>query len=179
MTDEILSQEKMKIVKELADTNIKISEAKNILFKLQENETEYLEGREKKALHKIQEVLTNSAELLDQTQKNYESVHEFCKTISDYSDFLQDTHGKLQSLIELFNKRNELWEENIRKQDEESARQKNIIKQDTKSIEEREKRINVAREDIKKEREHIQSQQATLLVSFQAEKDLWNKIHKL
>ncbi len=177
--ENVLDKQNMEAVKELTNTSMKISEAKNLLFKLQEEETEYLVLREDKALAKIQKVLENSQDLIDKTHKNYESVHEFCKTVADYAEFLEKAHEKFQDLLTMFEKRNEIWNENIRLQDEELSRQKSIIKKDTDSIKVREKRIEESTRELKKEREHIESQQATLLVSYQAEKELWNKIHKI
>ena len=81
-------------------------------------------------------------------------------------------------MLEVFTKRNELWEENVKKINQELANQRHAIIQDTKGIEEREKRIDAEKESIEKQRKYIESQQATLLSSYEVEKDLWNKIHQ-
>lgn len=168
----------MNSVKALADTNLKISEAKNLLFKLQEDETEYLINREKKALDKISKVFVESKDLLDKTHQNYEEIHQFCKTVSEYADFLAENHSKFQDMLATFHKRNELWEENVKKINQELADQRHAIKQDTEAITEREKRISEAKENIKKEKELIESRQQALLASYRQEKDLWDKLKK-
>lgn len=178
MDETTVSKQNMDSLKALSDVNLKISEAKNLLFKLQEDETEYLELREKKALDKIKGALIESSNIVKETEENHDKVHDFCKKVSEYADFLFTAHERFRGMIEVFNKKNELWDEIVRKQDEDIAHQRNLIKQDVKSIEEREGRMVEAVARLKADREHLESQQVTLAASFQLEKDLWNKIHK-
>jgi len=174
-----LEPQKMQMLKEMADTNVRISDAKNLLFKLQEDETVYLEAREKKAMVKINKVFEDSKDLLDKTYKNYEEIHQFCQKVNEYADFLSETHTKFQKILEVFEKKNELWEKNVKNTNEEIAKQRKIIEQDSKAIKIREERIDEENEKIKKEREHLESQQVALSVAFKVEKDLWNKMNKI
>lgn len=176
---EILEKQKMDVLKVLADTNIKISEAKNTLFKIQEDETEYLKKREEKALVKVQKVLDESKEILDKAHSNYEDTHKFCQTISNYSDFLGEAHGKFTDMLDLFNEKNELWDKNAKLQYEEIARQRKIVEQDTKDIETREKAIKEALKIIENEKILIASRQASLKIALDAEKKLWDKLQKI
>ncbi len=171
-----LEQTKMQIMSELANTNLKISEAKNVIFKLQEEETEYLIEREKKALGKIQNVLQESRNLIEETHQNYAQVEEFCQTLVGFSDFLNESHDKMSLMLETFKKKNELWDENVKIQYEEIARQRKIVEQDTKAIESREQRIEEARLNLVKEREQIESRQQALLISYKIEKELFDKL---
>lgn len=176
MNIEELEQKKMDIMKELASTNIKISDAKNLVLKLQEEETEYLVNREKKALAKVDNVLAESKDLLNRTHENYEEIHQFCQTVSQYADFLKETQDKFQDMLLLFERKNELWEENIKKINQEIADQRHIIKQDTENIEKREKIIIESTERLNKEKGHIESRQQALLLAHKTQKDLWEKI---
>lgn len=178
MNEQILEKENMNSIKALSDVNIKISDAKNLLFKLQEEETEYLVKREEKALEKINKVLNESKDLLDKTHQNYEEIHQFCQVVSGYADFLEEAHEKFKRLLELFNKRNEVWDENAKQQYAEIARQKKILEQDAEAIGTREIKITEAKKEIIREREHLASQQSSLLTAFKVEKDLWNKLQK-
>jgi hypothetical protein len=173
-----LEKSRMDAVKELADTSMKISESKNILLKLQEKETEYLIAREEKAINKINKVLEESKDLLDKTQGNYEQIHIFCRTVSEYADFLSEAQGKFQKMLELFEERNKLWEENAQLQYAEIARQRKITEQDTKAIETREKKIEEATKSLQKDREYIESQRASLLAAYSVEQKLWDKIQR-
>lgn len=172
-----LEQKKMESIRELANVSMKISEAKNLLFKLQEEETDYLVSREKKALEKVNKILEDSRDLLDKTHQNYEEIHKFCQTITEYADFLSETYEKLQGLIQIFNKKNEIWEENAKRQNIELSTQRKLIENDAKTVEERKKRMDEERESIKKEREHLESQQVALAGVYKLEKDLWEKTH--
>lgn len=178
MNEQILEKEKMDSIKALSDVNIKISEARNVLFKLQEEETEYLVKREEKVLGKINKVFEESRDLLYETHKNYEEVHEFCQTISNYSDFVSESYKKLQNLLELFKNKNKLWEENVNKINIELAHQRKLIENDTKAIKERENRMDEESKGLKAQREHIESQQVTLSISYNLEKELFEKITK-
>lgn len=53
MENHILEKKTMEAVKALSDLTLKISEQQNLLCKLQEEETEYLIEREKKAMERI------------------------------------------------------------------------------------------------------------------------------
>lgn len=173
-----LEREKMEVVREISATNLKISEAKNLLFKLQEEETEYLEKREQKALEKVQKVLAESRDLLEVTTGNYDLIHEFCKTLSGYADFLEEAHEKFGKMLEHFDERNAEWDKNAKLQHGEIARQRKIVEGDKKALEEREKRMDEKAESLKAQREHIESQQKSLAAAFKVEKDLWEKLKK-
>lgn len=173
-----LEKQKMDILSEIATTNMKISEAKNLLTTLQEKETEYLIIREKKALTKITKVLEESKDLLDKTHQNYEHIHEFCKTLSGYADFLDETHEKFSKMLETFAKRNEIWDENAKRQYEEIARQRKIVEQDAEAVAKRETKIIETKKGLIREREQIESRQQALLIAYKTEKDLWDKLNK-
>lgn len=175
--EQTINTEKMNALKALADTNLKVSEARNVLFKLQEDEMEYLEIREKKALIKIQKALSDSQELIDETHKNYEKVTDFCQIISNYFDFLDKTHEKVQKMIDSFNERNEIWDKSFTKQQEDIAYQKRLISQDSKMLDTKEKQLNEMKVRLKKQQEHLESRQATLEASYKVEKSLWDKIN--
>lgn len=174
--EHILEKENMDAIKALSDVNIKVSEAKNLLFKLQEEETEYLVQREEKALSKINKVLVESKDLLDKTHQNYESIHEFCRSVSGYAEFLTETYNKFQKLLEIFKERNEIWDKNAKHQDVEFANLRKLIENDTKAVEEREKRVAEETKSLQVQREQIESRQQALLVSYKVEKDLWDQI---
>jgi len=171
-----LQQEKIEILRELANTNIQISNAKNTLFKLQEDKTAYLEEREKETLQQIDQLVQESGDIIVQVQKNYDEIHQFCNTISEYSDFLLEAQDKFQSMLETFQARNEVWDENVKRQYQELAVLRKEVEQDQKDIEIRENRIQKKTKDLENQRLQIESKQATLLASYTVEKDIWNKI---
>lgn len=157
-----LTKENMDSVKELAATNIKISEAKNMLFKLQSDEASYIEEREKKTLTKIQALLDESADILRQTHENYEQVHEFCREITSFCDFLSEAHGKFGGILENFQKHSDEWDKEFDRQNAELAEiRKNIIVE--RGILAGEKKgIEEARKGLEKEMAKMRDERGTL-----------------
>lgn len=163
----------MDSLKALSEINIKISEAKNKLFKIQEEETEYLEVREKKAMGRIQQIIESSEEMLKKVSRNYSQVKEMGQVVSsihENSDKLSDDFSKL---LEEFEERNVEWERKIGQQQDEinsnlkalsiestkiENEKKNLlrrekqIEEDNKLIESRRQQIKVALEVLKKKK---------------------------
>lgn len=131
----------MEALQALADTNIKISEAKGALFKLQETETEYLVVREKKAMDRIEKTIADSREFVDEANKNYEEVKNFALDASSFAESLIKAQGTFHKMLEEFEERNVIWEQEIGKQQDEIAEekknlkaQKTVIENDRKSL---------------------------------------------
>lgn len=172
-----LSKENMDAMKALAKANMDISDAKNILFKLQEDETIYLEVREKKALDKIQKAISDSAALISEIKNNNESVHEFCMTITEHSQFLNESYRKFQDLIEIFKKRNDLWDDNVRLQQKEIAMMRKSVENDQKELDEQKDELKVIKKRLSEEKSLIESRQQALQNSYKVEKELWDKLN--
>lgn len=162
MNTQVLEKSKMDAIKELADTSIKISEAKNIIFKLQEDETEYLVLREKKALEKIEKVVRESKELLEQSKSNYEEIHGLCRQVSELILFLTTTQSSLADLLREFNERSDLWDIEVKDQlaEIEEVKRKNQI--DKTLIENDQKTIKVELKKLENEQIKINDQRETI-----------------
>lgn len=172
-----IDTQQMNSMKVLAETAMKISEAKGLLFKLQETETEYLDSREKKAMAKIQKLLVDSQDLLDKTKNNHEEIREYAKTVSSFADFLTETYDKFQGMLQNFNERNELWDQNIKRQTEIIADQRRQVESDEKHVREDEIKLKNYKKELEKEKAQIESRQAALIISYETEKNLWNKLN--
>lgn len=178
MNENILTKEKMDGMKALAETNMKISEAKSILFKLQEDETSYLEIREKKSLDRIQKNLEDSKKLIEETKGNYNESHQIHAVASSLSDLIMRVFGKLRSSIEDFDQRQEDWEREIGRQSDEIADQRKEIKLESNRIENEKKNLKNKEIKLKEMESHLDSRQRTLETSYRIEKKLWDKINK-
>ncbi len=157
----------MDIVKELAATNMKISDAKNILFKLQEDETVYLEIREKKALAQIEKILDESKELLDKTHENYDEIHDLCVSVCSFADFLTEAHGKFQGLLETYKESSDRWDAEFAKRHAELAEIKKNLAVERSIIENEKKGIEKAKQKIKEAEALIESRQQQIRVALQ------------
>ncbi len=152
----------MDSIKALADTNLKISEAKNLLFKLKEEESDYLIERENKAIIKIQETLDSSRDLIKETKGNYQEVQDLVHSASQFAGELIAFYKKLQDIKENFDKKSEIWEENVKKQNEEMSEIRKSIDVDKLIIENDKKSIEDAKIHIKSEYKRIESRNSQI-----------------
>lgn len=152
----------MDSIKALADTNLKISEAKNLLFKIQEEESNYLIERENKAIIKIQETLDSSRDLIKETKENYQEVHDLAHSASQFAGELIAFYEKLQDIKENFDKKSEIWEESVKKQNEEMSEIRKSIDIDKLIIENDKKSIEDAKIHIKSEYKRIESRNSQI-----------------
>jgi hypothetical protein len=142
-----VTKEHMDALKALSETNIQISNAKNALFKLQEDETTYLTEREQKALRRIQAALENSSDLIQQTKDNYAEVHDLLKSATELATFIIEAQGNFKQLLADFEERNTIWEADIAKQEERLAELKKQSIADAALIANEKK--NIAKEHVK------------------------------
>jgi hypothetical protein len=169
-----LDKEKMDIMKELADTRLKISEAGNVLTQLKTDESTYLNKREKKALDGIEKILEDSKDLLIKTHENYDEIHKLCQTISSFTGFVLEAHGKFQDLLTDFNTRSESWDREVARQHGELAEIRRNINTERTIIENEQKGIKAALKKIEKEKTLIESRQSQIKVAI----ELLNKKQK-
>lgn len=162
MNYEEVTKEHMDALKALADVNLKVSEARNLLTKLQEGETEYLVSREKKAVDRIQSVLAESTQLLEETTKNYEVIHDLAKSVTQTAKFLSDAHRDFGLLIEEKDKHYEAWEGDIKVQEEGIVSLRNGLKVDLSTVESARKQVESDKISLERERKKIEDQRGTL-----------------
>ncbi len=126
--ENIVTTEQMGALKALSDVNIKISEARNILFKLEENETEYLILREKKAMDRIEKTVQEAADMLQKANENYTEIEEIAKLIHSFTENLVKLAQDYRTLIAKFEEKNLVWEKNIGlQQDELTTTKQNLV----------------------------------------------------
>lgn len=154
-----VTKEHMEALKALSDTNMKIGEARATLIKLEEQETSYLEEREKKVLARIQKVLDDSKELLAEAQANYTQIRELRNTVSSVTDFLSKAYEAFMGMLKDFREKNDLWdnkvseiEEGFAKIRQEINNDKVRIKNDREALERWEKSLDLQRKKIDSDR---------------------------
>lgn len=166
----------MQSVKALADTNIKISEARSVLFKLQETETEYLVEREKKILSRIQDNLEQSRSLIDETSKNHQGIKDLYSQCTSFVEFLDEVYDSFQEIVKNFDERSDMWEAKIGIQQDEILEQRKEIKIEQVRIKNDQKSLKDKEKLLQNMKSHIESRQAALESSYKIEKEIWNKI---
>ena len=157
-----LDKEKMDIMKELADTRMKISNAGNTLVQLKADEDKYLSEREKKALDGVEKILEESKDLLAKTHENYDEIHLLCQNISNFAGFVSEAHGKFQGLLADFGERSEYWDRSVVTTRAEFAEIRRNINTERTIIENEQKGIKAAQKKIEEEKALIESRQSQI-----------------
>lgn len=163
MAEHTISKEHMDSLKALADTNMKIGEARGTLVKLQEVETGYLVEREAKAVAVIQKVVENSADLLKEVKTNYREVHDLCSVASSFAEFLVEAYGSFSALKTAFDEKSTLWEAQVKEKEAEFAEIRKQIKQDNvllandkESLEKAKKALDIDRKKVVADRGEVE-----------------------
>ncbi len=158
----ILDKEKMESVRALAETNIKISEARNTLSSLKSIENSYLADREAKALKIIAKVIDDSSSILKEAYANHEEIKSLSKTVSEFSSFLAEAHDKFRLLVTEFDQKNAVWNEVMRQKEEETTRIKQEIASDRVRIKNDQDSIRRREEILRQEKRKIDDERGTI-----------------
>lgn len=172
-----ISQQNMQAINEFAKTNMLISEAKNSLFKLQENEKQYIEEREKLAVEAVNDVLKNSKKLLDETLKNTKEMEEFHESVRQFAETLGNIQDRVEEDVNDFTKRTIEWEKSIKSQQDEIAESRKHLKIERNELDNDKKTLKSKETSLKNLEKHLQSRQQSLEASYKVEKSLWNKLN--
>ncbi len=162
MNENTVSQKHMEALQALAKATMDISEANNTLRKIREEETEYLVSREKKALVRIQEVLDISHNLVEETNKNYESIQELAKTITEGAELLASATDSFFSLIETKDNKFKEWENAVKNQEETVVSLRNGLKVEATAIESAKSQVQKDKDELLKERRKLDDERGTL-----------------
>lgn len=158
----IITKEKMDAMKDLAQTNIKVSEARNLLFKLQEDETSYLEMREKKVMNRINFTIEESRKVIEETKSNWTEIKSLYTVASDMVSTLNKLSLSLTESVTDFIEMNEQWERDIGKQQDDLEEIRRELKIENSVIENDKKDIKRHRKLIEEEKTLIESRQAQI-----------------
>ena len=162
MNEITVTKDQHDALKTLADTNMKISEAKNALFKLQETETAYLTAREEKAMGRINKMFEDSKDILTQTQKNYNETQQFHNTVSSFAESLVEAHKKFQALLADFDSRNDVWEKEVSHHEKQVTEIKHRIEEDKAKNANEKKNLELAKKSLEIEKKRLEDERGTL-----------------
>lgn len=162
MNETELSKEAMDSVNLLAQTNVKIGIAKGALIKLEQEETAYLEEREKKAVGRIQKLFDDSKELLEGIKSNYQEVKQLLRDASSLSDFLVKAYEQFKALVNEFNERDAAWQAQVAQKEEEFGKIRQQIDNDKVRIKNDRDGIQKAKASLVVERRKIDDDRQTL-----------------
>lgn len=173
-----IDTQKMEAMKALGETNLKISEAKNILAKLQETESEYIKQREATVLKQIQKNLKESEDIINKTNANYSQIQDLYKTVCGVVDYINNTLTVLDTTVASFDKASSKFESDIKEQQIEIESIKKTLKLDTVQIQNDKKSLIAKEKRLEEVKKHLESRQNALEKAYKIDKNLWEKIQQ-
>lgn len=166
-----VTSEQMNSLKALADTNLQVSKAQEVLFALQKTETEYLVSREKKALERISNIIIGSADALREANQNYYETTQFYNTTASFAQQLTNQYELFKSVVDDFDEKNKQWELHIASEENRLSEMIQQIKSDKIRIENDKKAVERANKNIEKEKQIIESRQAQIKSALEVLKE--------
>lgn len=115
MEPTIIDKKAMETLQKLAQTNLEISNAKNALYLLKQDENAFIEEREKKTLERLEQLFRDSEDIINKTKGNYDEVSELLTTVTEFSKFVAESQGNLHNIFTLFEEREGVWQEKVAK----------------------------------------------------------------
>lgn len=162
MHEQELSKERMDAFRELAETNMKIGEAKNSLAKVKEAEEAYLKERDEKATERIQKIIEDSRDLLKEVKENYGEIHNLANTASSFAGFLLEMSDTFVGLLADFQEKDKLWNEKTKRQEEEFEQVRNEIRADKVKIKNDLEAITRKKQLLAEDRRKLDDERGTL-----------------
>jgi len=145
---ETLEKTKFDTLKDIADLNVKVSEARNTLLEIEKEKESFIAKREKQTVVKITKVVKESEEMLSKATNNYEQVNTLVRVVTGYTESIREAHEDLKVLVKDYSEKNTLWEKNYENQ--------------VHSLSHLEKRINDDKKALKKEFSELAKQKELL-----------------
>ena len=162
MTTHLVDKQNMEALEKLAATNLLISDARNALFKMKEDEITYIAEREAKTLDHIQALFDASEEIINNTKSNYTELAELLNTVADMAKFVIAAQGNFSQLIADFEERNTLWEANVAEKEKELLELSRKVKAETVMLQSEHKNIDIARNLLAQDQRKIDDQWAEI-----------------
>lgn len=170
-----LEKDKMDTLKQLAEVNIEISNAKAILQNLKVNIQDFLEKRKLLEEDNIRKVYSESKGIIDEIQKEFSKIHAYYNEIRSYTVFLQELQSNIISQIDVFTENSEEFIQYIQGEFTKISELKKDLENDRIINKNEFDSIQKAKVQLSKDRKHLESQQDTLATSFKEIKKLWKQ----
>ena len=157
-----LDKEKIKVLEEIADINVKVLEAKGTLKQLEDDKEAFIQFRENEVSGRIHKLLNSSRILLSEVSQNYIAIHALYDTISASSDDLSKIYSDFKELVADFKEKSGLADEAIEKQEKELQENKNLVKLQSESLDRDKKFIERKKKEIEDDRRKLEDERGTL-----------------
>lgn len=171
METQELDNLKMKTMKEVADAQVLLSSMKAEMIKLKSDKDIFFKLREDEVLERIEQVLKDSENLVNQTTSNYQLVHEFVETLKSFADYLKDGQTQLGEVIEDFKKEAERILQDFKSREEKLQQHERQMISDRTFIKSEIGKINLAKEELRRDQGKLRDGEETLKRSIQRLKE--------
>lgn len=169
---------KMRTLKEVADSNLLVSQIKAELLELESQKEQFFTKRDNEVLARIHKLLNHSRILLEETNTNYTQVHQFYETLKGFSEYLGRAQESFNKNVEDFTEKSFKWQETITQQESNISDLKKETQQDKESLEREKQFIAKKRKQLEIDIKHLESQQQAFETSYKSLQQLWEKLKK-
>jgi len=160
--EHIIEQEKINALEALTKVNLQVSQLKEELLKLQALESDYLKEREAKVTDRINELLVESAGLIDQITNNYKDVVDFSNALTGYSAVLTQSHTAFLELQAAFEEKVKVFDESVAKQEEKFKETQQGFEVTRATLAAQKRGIENAKQQIENDKLKIESDRGTI-----------------
>lgn len=153
----------MAALKELADTNILVSDAHSALAEIKGLEASYLVEREGKAAAAVDRILEESEVTIQQARENYAAVATLASDVRAVSGRTSDLLAAVKGIMERFREKAALWEKNVEDREKRLVDaktsfelQKKVLENERKSLDARALELTDAERRVAADRDFVE-----------------------
>lgn len=163
-----LDNQKMKVLKEIADSNMILSGLQAEIKKLENDKEAFFQLRKDELSGELARFYRDSKALVDDTEKNYVHVHNFYDELNKFAEVVKQQREDVQGLIVGLNKQSVDFENHLVREIEKLSDLKARIKHDMDVVEQERNFVRSQREEMTKEKAVFAARQKELNTALQS-----------
>lgn len=163
----ILDKQKMDVIRELAKVNVEFSDAKTTLNAMKENVQDFLKERDTQDKARLDNLLKESKELVNEIQNNHSQVTTFFNEVKSFSGFLVEFHEALQVITQSLRADSDEFVELVKREEMKLADTRHDIQKQLQIISSEKLEIEKSKQGLEKEKRLIESRQAQIKSALQ------------
>lgn len=163
----ILNKETMDAMRELAKVNMEFSDAKIKLNTMKGEVQEFLDERDKKDKVRLDKLLKESSELVQEIRDNNAQVTTYFNELKAFSGFLNEFHEAITSISNDFKVDSERFMEFVKREELHLEETRKELHSQMEYISSEKTNIEINKKEIEKEKRLIESRQAQMRSALQ------------
>ncbi len=157
-----LNSEKMKVLKEIADSNVILSGLQAEIHKLETDKEAFFQLRQDQLSSRLAEFMRDSKIMVDDTEKNYTHVHNFYEELKKFAELVNEQRDEVEAMLVDLNNKSVDFENHILRETARMSELQTRINQDYRAIEQEQNFIRGQREAMTKEKAVFAAKQKEL-----------------